>query len=224
MDFKSTTDGKDYHRQIAASFSQYTSFDYDNGYDSEMYDVGNTDIYWKFPSDDKKYVITGVQAISSDLEVPLNIIMGYAGLVTLKVDEMKNVTENVYIIDKLTGDSHDIINGKATLNLVQGEYSNRFVLAFTPNTSLDLEDEILAAYTKIYADNKNKQIIISKNNEIEINKVELYDILGKKVSLWHIKEQKNRYQLDIKKQIPTGIYIVKMNTNKGIMNKKVVIE
>ncbi|MGJ8760826.1 MAG: T9SS type A sorting domain-containing protein [Polaribacter sp.] len=68
----------------------------------------------------------------------------------------------------------------------------------------------------MYADNKNKQIVISK--------VELFDILGKKVSVWEIKEQKDTYQLKIKTQIPTGIYIVKMKTNKGETNKKVVIE
>jgi hypothetical protein len=52
----------------------------------------------------------------------------------------------------------------------------------------------------------------------------LFDILGKKVSIWNIKEQKDTYQLEIKTQIPTGIYIVKMKTNKGETNKKVVIE
>ena len=52
----------------------------------------------------------------------------------------------------------------------------------------------------------------------------MFDILGKKVSVWEIKEQKDTYQLKIKMQIPTGIYIVKMKTNKGETNKKVVIE
>ena len=224
MDFRSITDGKDYHRQIAASFSQHTSFDYDNGYDSEIFDIGNTDMYWKFNTSDKKYVIAGVPAISDDLEVPLNIIMGYSGFVVIKVDELKNVSQNVYLTDKLTGNSYDIINDKAILNLEKGEYANRFVLAFTESKTLDLEDEVLFDYTKIYADNDNHQIVISKNNEVTITKVELFDILGKKVNLWNIKEQNNSYQLDINKQIPTGVYIVKMNTNKGTINKKVVIE
>ena len=66
--------------------------------------------------------------------------------------------------------------------------------------------------------------MISKNLEIEINDVELYNILGKKVGLWNIEDQKNTYELKIKEQLPTGVYIVKMNTNKGETNKKIVIE
>uniref|UniRef100_UPI0013FD5DA8 T9SS type A sorting domain-containing protein n=1 Tax=Polaribacter sp. 20A6 TaxID=2687289 RepID=UPI0013FD5DA8 len=122
-----------------------------------------------------------------------------------------------------TNTSYNVKQGKATLTLEKGVYTDRFVLAFKDANVLSVEDDVLAAYTNIYADNENRQIVISVNNEVEINKVELFDILGKKVSLWNIKEQKDAYQLDIKKQIPTGVYIVKMNTNKGDTNKKIII-
>ena len=52
----------------------------------------------------------------------------------------------------------------------------------------------------------------------------MYNILGKNVSIWKIKEQKNAYQLKIKEQLATGVYIARINTNKGKINKKVVIE
>ena len=181
-------------------------------------------MYWKFPNDDRNYVIAGVQSISNDLEVPLEIKMGYSGNVTLTIDEMKNVTGNVYITDKLTGISYLVVNNKATLTLEEGIYTDRFVLAFVESSALNLDDDILNKFVKIYADNANDRIVISKNDEITIQNVELYNILGKKVSFWEIKEQKSSYQLDIKKQIPTGVYIVKLNTNKGESNKKIVIE
>ncbi|WP_282073876.1 T9SS type A sorting domain-containing protein [Polaribacter atrinae] len=82
----------------------------------------------------------------------------------------------------------------------------------------------MSTYTNVYADNKNNQIVISKNNDVEINNIALFNILGKKVILWNIKEQKSDYQLDIYKQLPTGVYIVKVNTDKGNINKKVLIE
>jgi hypothetical protein len=41
--------------------------------------------------------------------------------------------------------------------------------------------------------------MISKIPEVNIINIELFNILGKKVSLWGIKEQKNKYQLKIKK-------------------------
>ncbi|QXP62537.1 tandem-95 repeat protein [Polaribacter sp. HaHaR_3_91] len=220
-----TSVGSNFHRQIGISFNQRNSFAYEKGSDSKMYDTNATDFYWKFPNDANNYVIAGVQEISDALEVPLEIVVSKNSIITINIDDINNINKEVFIKDKLTGKTQQINNASAVYQLQKGTYTDRFVLAFAPeNTALSLEDNFLTNQTNIYADNKNKQIIISKNNEIEINKVELYDILGKKVSIWNIKEQKNRYELDIKKQIPTGIYIVKMNTSKGIMNEKVVVE
>ncbi|ARV15348.1 T9SS type A sorting domain-containing protein [Polaribacter sp. SA4-12] len=212
------------HRQIGISFNPNNTFEYEKGYDAGIYDISTTDFYWKFPTDDTKYVISGIQDITSDLEVPLEITMGYSGEVSITVDEIKNVSENVYIIDKTTGIFYEIINTKAVLNLNEGVYTDRFVLAFKPNTTLSTDDIIDNAYTNVYADNKNHTLVISKNLEVDITNVELYNILGEKVSLWKIKKQNNSYKLDIKKQIPTGVYIVRLNTSKGEINKKIVIE
>jgi hypothetical protein len=212
------------HHQIGISFQETNSFGFDNGYDSKVYETGKTDMYWKFPNNDTKYAITGVQAISDNLEVPLEIIMDYSGEIVVMVDEIQNISKDIYLVDKLTGISYNVKADNTTLTLEKGVHSDRFVLAFKPTSVLGLEDDLLSNYTTIYADNENDNIVISKSQEIEIKKVELFDILGKKVSIWNIKEQKDTYRLDIKKQIPTGIYIVKMNTNKGETNKKVVIE
>ncbi|WP_343328848.1 T9SS type A sorting domain-containing protein [Polaribacter staleyi] len=212
------------HHQIGISFQETNSFDFDKGYDSEVYSVGITDMYWKFPNNDHKYAIAGVQEISDVLEVPLEITMGYSGEIDIMVDELQNVTRNIYITDKLTSESYNITNNKITLTLEKGTYTDRFVLAFRESSTLNLEDHVLPNFTKIYADNNTHKIVVSKNETVEIYKVKLFDILGKKVTLWTIKEQKEVYQLEIKNQIPTGIYIVKVNTNKGTMNKKVVIE
>ncbi len=211
------------HNQIAISFQETNSFAFDKGYDSEIYQVGNTDFYFKFPSDDKNYVIAGVQEISNDLEVPLEIKMDNAGQVNIMIDELQNVSKNIFINDKLTQTSYNLTNKNAIFSLDKGTYTGRFVLAFTKNTTLSVKDAIVSKQTSIYADNKNNNIVISKNEEIHINNVELFNILGKKVTLWSIKEQKNTYQLAIKKQIPTGIYIVKTHTDKGIINKKIII-
>ncbi|WP_165731949.1 T9SS type A sorting domain-containing protein [Polaribacter sp. 20A6] len=214
------------HHQIAISFQATNSFDYEKGYDAESFIDNETDIYWKFKDDHRKYVITGVQEISDDLEVPLEITMGYSGQVDLMVDKIQNISREIYIKDKLTGVSYNIKDGKINLTLDKGVCSNRFVLAFRESISntLKLENNTLINETTIYADNQNKNIVISKNQEITIQKIELFNILGKKTSLWNITEQKNSYKLAIKNQIPIGLYIVKMYSNKGTLSKKVVIE
>ncbi|WP_343328852.1 T9SS type A sorting domain-containing protein [Polaribacter staleyi] len=217
--------GSNFHRQIAISFDKANSFAYENGFDSKMYDVNATDFYWKFNGDTNKYVIAGVQEISDALEVPLEVVVSKNSVITMVIDDVTNISRNIYIKDKLTGKTQQINNNSASYQLKTGTYTDRFVLAFTPSdTSLSLENDILARQTTIFADNKNHNIVISKNQEIHINKVMLFDLLGKEISIWNLKEQKETYQLNIKKQIPTGIYIVKMKTDKGTINKKVVIE
>jgi len=212
------------HRQIGISFQESNSFAFDKGYDSELFDIGETDIYWKFPSNETKYVITSVQDITDDLEVPLEITMGYSGEVSITADEMQNVPSNVYILDKITGDAYQIINNKVTLSLDQGVYTDRFVLAFNKNTALSLDENILSKFVSVYADNSNKNLVISKNDEVTIKNVALYTILGEKVQLWEISEQKNTFSLNIKEQLPTSIYVVKINSLKGTINQKIVIE
>jgi hypothetical protein len=150
--------------------------------------------------------------------------MSKDGEVTFNIDEWNAIDRDVYIIDKLTNTSYLLNNGSKTLTLSKGTYTDRFVLAFTPTTALSLEDAILSEYTNIYADNTNNEIVISKKNNVNINKVVLFDILGKEVSNWAIKEQKTTYMLQIDKQIPIGIYIVKVNTNFGQIHKKIVLE
>ncbi len=217
--------GSNFHRQIAISFDKANSFAYENGFDSKMYDVNPTDFYWKFANDVNKYVIAGVQEISDDLEVPLEVVVSKNSVITIVIDDITNISQDIYIKDKYTGKTQQINNTSASYQLKTGTYTDRFVLAFVPSdTSLSLEDDILAKQTSIFADNKNHNIVISKNQEIHINNVTLFDLLGKEISLWNIKEQKETYQLNIKKQIPTGIYIVKMKTDKGTINKKIVIE
>ncbi|QXP64059.1 T9SS type A sorting domain-containing protein [Polaribacter sp. HaHaR_3_91] len=212
------------HRQLGVSFKNNNSFEFDKGYDTGIFDIGTTDLYWKFPGDDSKYVIAGVQSISDDLEVPLELLMSKNGEVTFGIDEWNAINKNVYIIDKLTNTSYNITDGKVTVAIEKGIYSDRFVLAFREIGVLGLEGNVWSNGLHIYSDNKNHSIVISKNLDLNLHKVELFDILGKKVSFWNINEQKTSYQLEIEKQIPTGIYIVKINTDNGIINKKVVVE
>ncbi|WP_341222091.1 T9SS type A sorting domain-containing protein [Polaribacter atrinae] len=210
------------HSQIAVSFQESNSFDYEKGYDSESFETNDTHIYWKFSDDHRKYVITGVQEISDDLEVPLEITMGYSGEVNLMLDQIQNVSREIYIKDKLTGNTYNLENGKINITLDKGVCTERFFLAFKESEALSVDRNTLMKETIIYADNKNQNVIISKNPEVTIYKVALYNILGKKTNFWEIKELKNSYQLAINNQIPTGIYIVRLNTDKGIINKKVL--
>lgn len=217
------SEGTIFHRQIGASFHAANSSSFDKGYDSEMYDLNATDMHWTLPNNERPFVITGAPEITDNLEVPLAIIMDYSGAISIMIDEIKYIDQDVFIKDKLTGETQKLNNATATYQLEKGSYTERFVLSFIPNPTL-ANDAInqLDSNVKIYAENKN--IIISKSEDTTISNVTLYNILGEKVSFWDIKTQKRNHKLEITTSISTGVYIVKLNSDKGNINKKLIFE
>jgi hypothetical protein len=157
--------------------------------------------------------------------VPLEIKIAYSGQVSITVDEMKDVTNSeIFITDKLTGTSYPIINNKANINIETGTYTDRFVLTFRESNVLSTIDNTLGNETTIYTDNKNELLIIKKQQELIINNVDIYSMIGNKVSSWSINEQQQTLELDLNNKIPTGVYIVRLNTNKGDISEKIIIE
>jgi hypothetical protein len=224
LDFKDRGDSNDYHRQIAVSFSPFQSFGYDKGYDAEIFDINGTDFYWKFPDLEENFIITGVGSISNEMEVPLELVMGYSGGVNIVIDELKNVDQAIYLNDKVTGVSYSLLEGAVSLSLESGTYTDRFVLAFQPTNVLVTEASVVESFTNMFVDNVNNTVVVTKKEEIALQEVGLYNLLGKQVAGWHIEVQQDRYQLKINKKLPIGVYIIRLNSNKGILNKKVVVE
>ncbi|MCL7762366.1 T9SS type A sorting domain-containing protein [Polaribacter sp. Z014] len=215
------------HRQLAISFKNNNSFDFDKGYDTEIYDVGTTDIYWKFPNTDEKYVITGVQSISNELEIPLELVISNDGQVTISLDEWNAIDRNVYITDKLTNTSYLLNNDSIILTLTKGTYTDRFVLAFSEVSKkvvLGIEDTILENTVSVYLDNNAKEIVINNNSNLELKKVTLFNLLGQKVAEWNTIETtttENRLKVN---NLTKAIYIVNIATENGRITKKILVE
>ena len=217
-------DDLDLHQQIGISFLQTNSFGFDVGYDATLPDELVTGFYWDFESDDEKYAITGVQEITDDLEVPLTINMGYTGNITIRIDEWANVNRNVYLIDKIENINYLISGAPADIFLTAGTYSDRYFLAFTRSGTLSTED-IIASQFYIYTEDTTQDIMIVNTAQIIIEKVELYDVLGKQIQSWDItSKNKEDNKLRLKtKQLSSGIYYMKLKSSKGIDDKKVYL-
>ena len=212
------------HRQIGASFHPQNTFNFEKGYDSEMFDLNKTDIYWDLSDSQFPTVIAGLPQISNNLEVPLTILMDYDGSVSIKIDALKYIDQDIFIKDLLTNKTQQINSSTATYQLKKGVYKNRFVLSFFKNETLSINEELfLTAAIKMYVDNSSNTIVISKNATIDISKVTLVNILGSTLKKWTITERKNNYLLNIKNTLTKGVYIILLNTDKGILNKKILI-
>lgn len=209
------------HHQIGISFHKNNSFNYEPGYDSFSSSDSETDMYWKFNNDDNQYVITGVQEISDNLEIPLEIKVGANNQpLTIDIDEWQNIDREVYLLDKQTNETQALDNGKAVLNLSTGIYTDRFAITFKEAKTLDLKT---IEENTIVISNSNKEITVQNFGSLLVKHIELYNITGQKIKEWSVSNSEKEYNLDVA-NLASHIYILKIKTNKGTINRKILIE
>ena len=75
----------------------------------------------------------------------------------------------------------------------------------------------------VFMDNDANELVINNKNNLEISKVELFNILGQKIKEWKNIENKTENRLQLNKLSAT-IYIVKIQTPKGKISKKIIIK
>jgi len=208
------------HRQIGISFNQHNSFAFDNMYDSSMFDIDETDMYWQFPNDDNKYIIAGVQEISDDLQIPLVVKMGYSGDISFTIDEWQAINRIVYIKDNYTGVLYPLNDGKISLYAEKGLYEDRFVLSFSPEGVLDIIDPDPMENLLVYF-NINTNGIVVKNNKQQITEAALFDVLGNEIHTWSDFSEIENDTLKTP-YLKTGVYIIQLKIDGKIISKKIM--
>ena len=208
------------HRQIGVSFNSNNSFDYDNGYDTEILDLNKTDIYIKFSNNDKKYVIAGVQDLNDDLEIPLEIVVDNDQEISLTIDEWQNINKDIYLLNKTSNESLKLGEDKIKLDLNKGTYSGIYFITFK-EPSLAIDEELIEKNIKVYIDRISNQLVIINESDIIIKNLVIYNLLGQKILKWkNIKNKKNKLNII---SLLNSIYIVKISTNKGEISRKISI-
>lgn len=210
------TEGENIHRQIAVSFKEGNSFAQDTGYDSLMYDLDETDVYFKFENNRDIYVIAGVEPISPSLEVPITIVNEESATVYLMLDVIENIEQTVYLKDNLTEETQEL-DSPIALSLDEGTYSNRFSLAFTEDEIIGTDKEKLQNSIDVKYNSTLKNISIQKDQSIIIESSKLYSSTGSLIKKWS-----NEETLKVN-SIPDGVYYLKINTTTGKISKKLII-
>ena len=214
------------HRQLLVGTDPNTTNLFDIGYDAPMFDTNENDMFWEISG--SQFVIQGVPDFNVNQVLPLGLVIANEGEVTIKIDELENVASNtkIYLHDTLTGIYHDLKSSDLKIALAVGEYNKRFSLRFESQTKTldvvetDSSDGIVVLYSNNY------KTLIIRNNILDstVNTVSLYNMIGQVINKWDVedKEQTN-IQIPIK-NMPSGIYIVKVKTSKSEISKKIIIK
>ncbi len=213
-----------YHRQILIGFmNQHATSGFDNGYDALSIETLASDMY--FMQGTTKLNIIGDGYFNANNSYPLGIKNATAGNVKFNLDDKENLDENqeVYIFDNTTGIYHSIKSQPFEINLPAGTHENRFFLRFSPNGSLGTnENEIQNGISVTHSQTDNTIHIKNELMEATIKSVELYNLLGQKITDWSLDNQSETEMHLPVNNVSTGTYIVKIATDKGDISKKIL--
>ena len=217
-----------YHRQIAAVFNMDGATDgFDKGYDGKSSDVLPNDSF--FIQDNNYYVIQAYGDFNEEREIPLVIIIDAnndGGIQKIMIDDLENIPSEtaLYIKDNESGETFDIKNQTFEISLNTGVYKDRFSLVFRSQEVLSVEDEDLIKNGLLaYMNNGTSTVTIKNTTDAEINKVTLFNTIGQPVKIWTKGLSNNEINLPVN-NISTGVYIIKIETNKINVSKKIIIE
>ena len=208
------------HRQLLLTIDENTTNEVDWGYDAPIYEEFKDDMYWLI--DNKKFVIQGTNTISAETEIPLGI-KSNGGMVKIGVDALENTPDDfkVYIKDLNSGETFNITQNNFEIELAEGVYKDRFVVAFQPRLKTIQEISVNEGVL-VFMNNSTNELQVNKILDTEIQNISLCNYLGQIVNTWNkgFNGRNNSFPVNVS----SGAYIVKVHTSNGNIIKKIVIQ
>ncbi len=213
-------DGVELHRQIGISFKEGHKFTKETGYDSPIFDLNSTDLYFSFEGARENLVVAGIQEITDDLEFPIALQIGNSNDVTIRIDEEYHIDRDIFLEDKVTSQVHDLSN-PITISVPIGTYTDRFYIKFG-QVSLS-NDQVIEENISIFMNQDTEELIIKSTQGLDVKKVIIYNLLGQVVKEFEngieVIDQRTSLTID---DLSTGIYGVTVLSSRGKANKKIV--
>lgn len=233
-----------YSRQLAIAFSDEATEGVDIAMDAQTVDQLGTDVGFII-GENSNYVINAVPRDEYQW-IPLSLKLSETTELKFTVEFAEQFEYNdVFLVDNLTGDYHQIYEDEAIMQLDAGVYDDRFFIRFTDQAAEeeeeeeedndteeeeDTEEEVVLVNVEeqdpfveestlesftILQNNTNNQLEIYNPEIIDINNVSLFDMLGKQIFKEIDMGAREQYIFPTN-TIATGIYIVKFTTASGL--------
>ena len=205
---------------------------FDYGYDALNADTYANDSSWMI--EDQRYVIQGVGAFNENKTYPLGLFLSDAGNVEFSLAGLEHFDQdiNVYIYDAQNGTVTSINQSSLVESMSQGNFTNRFFIAFTDdvssmnfdNSSQLSVDEVKKASPEISYISSSKVLNIEMPQDMNIEEIRLYSILGQKIKQWaNLKRNLSGNFTVSLSNMSKGTYLVSVKTAQGKFNKRLVI-
>ncbi|WP_157812225.1 Ig-like domain-containing protein [Polaribacter sp. ALD11] len=200
---------------------------FDNGYDSKMFGGVTYDlaVYTQLLSDNdgrKLAIQTLPKSNYEDMVIPIGIIAKANETLTLSIESL-NLPENINVF------LEDRVNNKF-INLTEKDYKitleedskdvGQFYIHTTSSKSLSIENNLNLDNVSVYKTNNSNLRLTGL--PLGNTNLTIYNILGKQVKQTSFNSNGVK---DISlPQLSKGIYLVKLETENGKLNKKIILE
>ncbi|GAA4901396.1 hypothetical protein GCM10023311_28870 [Flaviramulus aquimarinus] len=210
------------HRQILITVDPNCTAGYDWGYDSKYIDTQEDDMYWMI--NNGKFTIQGINDINEQTIIPIGIHTKKPGYNSITIDKLENTPESlkIYLHDKELSIYQDLKQNHYETYLEAGHYLDRFEITFSKSQTLTVKD-IDNLQIEVYFSNEKNSIVINNPNSEMIESVEMFNILGQSLFKFEINANDKHLKYNAS-QIKAGNYIIKIETEYGIVSKKVLIK
>ena len=189
-----------------------------DSYDGESFNDGNVSLSSLISN--QKFVIQGraLPFVNTDL-VPLNFKVNAAGNYTISIDNVDGLFANngqaIYLRDALLNTEVNLSTTNYSFASAQGEFNNRFVVAFTPQT---LGNSQFNANTVVIYKNNNNVVVNSGN--VAMESVKVFDLTGRLlIDRNNINDTNATLLVDARNQV---ILVQVKDINGNTVSKKVI--
>lgn len=210
IDFNNT-----YTRQLVETFNPYASTGFDYGMECKINtrDILTSDAY--LANNNTSYIAEAL-VFNENLKIPLTVKVDKNMPIGVRIADIQNFNpeQPIYLHDKNTNLYFDLRSSDYTMNLEEGNHSERFEITFTSNTLSTNPLETDSLY--VIQDKNTSNIKIHNPKLLSIHTVTLYDNNGKLILNTKTHERTKTYSIAIP-NVSDGIYILKIelphNTN-----------
>ena len=189
--------------------------------------IGVFSFYSVLPNNSKKLAIQGKSP--SDLDIYETIHLGFFNNIntpttyTISINQFQGEflsNNTIYLKDNLTNNYHDLNVGDYSFTADPGVFNDRFEIVFN-QPSLSIDEVVLASDALIiYEDNNDNVTFSLDSNDVRIQSIKIYDMLGRE--LFNLKAENNTQTYNLS-NLNKATYIAQIQLSNGtVVSKKAV--
>lgn len=221
-----SSDNGVYNQILVGYINGATNNDDGAAYDATKYPTSGAALYSTITGSNQKYAIQSkaVNNMNKDEVISLGFstTINAATLYKLSIDDIEGdfLTDNaIYLKDNLLNKTHNLSDSDYTFTSETGEFNNRFEIVFNTNT-LSINTTTTNQTDLSIVEFQNNQVQFSVFNNLNIESVSIFNLLGKQLYQFKGGNSKETYNLS---KLNNIVYIAKVTLSNGaVIIKKAV--